>query len=242
MSWKVPQNITTISPPSKNTTISSRRLLILSNMSLTSAIHDSLPYIDAEPTTQQRLAAQTLIDLELQTTGSDTTTHPRLPPLLPSNLSPLILLEHERILSKEPLKAIDTKRYEELDAPETDSKDAANLAAWNESLRKAYTSHTYLSSRLANLALLESYGKNSWLISNSQLEDVLRGLEKELATAKSEIDDVVIARKTAQEAVGPEIKGLEEGWKKGVGRVLEVEVAGEAVRRDILERRWNGAR
>jgi pre-mRNA-splicing factor SPF27 len=210
-------------------------------MSLTSAIHDSLPYIDTEPTPEQRSAAQTLIDLELRPTPTSP-DHPRLPRLPPSTFSSLILAEHDRIASKTPLKAIDTKRYEELDAPEIDTKDAASLAAWNESLRKAYTSQTYLSSRLTNLALLESYGKNSWLISNSQLEDVLRGLEKELATAKSDIDDVVIARKTAQEAVGPEIKGLEEGWKKSIGRILEVEVAGEAVRREILERRRKGAR
>lgn len=210
-------------------------------MSLTSAVHDSLPYIDTEPTPQQRAAAQSLIDLELGTITNDT-THPRLPALPPSNFSSLVLAEHERIAAKKPLKAIDTKRYEELDAPETDANDATSLTAWSEALRKAYTSQTYLSSRLANLALLENYGKNSWLISNSQLEDILRGLEKELAMTKSEIDDVVIARKNAQEAVGPEIKGLEEGWKKGVGRVLEVEVAGEAVRREILERRRNGAR
>jgi pre-mRNA-splicing factor SPF27 len=34
---------------------------------------------------------------------------------------------------------------------------------------------------------------------------------------------------------------LEEGWKRGVGRVLEVEVAAEGVRRQILERRREGA-
>ncbi|EPE34476.1 hypothetical protein GLAREA_10170 [Glarea lozoyensis ATCC 20868] len=210
-------------------------------MSLTSAVHDSLPYIDPEPTPQQRAAAQALIDLELQPTSSES-THPRLPPLLPSNISPLMLAEHDRIASKKALNTIDTKRYEELDAPEVNGNDAASLAVWSGALTKAYTTQTYLSSRLANLALLENYGKNSWLISNAQLEDILRGLEKELAMTKSEIDDVVIARKNAQEAVGPEIRGLEEGWRKTVGRVLEVEVAAEAVRRDILERRRRGAR
>jgi pre-mRNA-splicing factor SPF27 len=210
-------------------------------MSLTSAVHDSLPYIDPEPTPQQRAAAQALIDLELQTTSSET-THPPQPPHLPYKNYPLKLAEHDRIALKKPLDAIDTKRYEELDAPEVNDNDAASLAVWSEALTKAYTTQTYLSSRLANLALLENYGKNSWLISNAQLEDILRGLEKELAMTKSEIDDIVIARKNAQEAVGPEIKGLEEGWRKTVGRVLEVEVAGEAVRRDILERRRRGAR
>jgi pre-mRNA-splicing factor SPF27 len=70
----------------------------------------------------------------------------------------------------------------------------------------------------------------------------LRGLERELAERKTEIDEVVIERKDAQEAVGGEVKGLGEVWKSGVGRVLETEVAAEGVRREILERRREGAR
>lgn len=92
------------------------------------------------------------------------------------------------------------------------------------------------------MALLDQFGKNAWLIGNSQLEDVLRGLERELAQTKEQIDLVVVERKNAQEAVGAEIQGLEGGWKRGVGRVLETEVAAEGVRREILEARRAGAR
>jgi len=70
---------------------------------------------------------------------------------------------------------------------------------------------------------------------------VLRGLERELAQTKEQIDLVVVERKNAQEAVGAEIQGLEVGWKRGVGRVLETEVAAEGVRRAILEARRAGA-
>ena len=203
-------------------------------MSLTPAIHESLPYIDIEPTPQQRTAAQSLIDEELTLDASSTSqTHPTLPDLPPSNLSPAILAELERIEAKQPLKAIDTSRYEALDPPtSSSSKDAGNLnlEAWRESLRRAYISATYLHQRQTNLALLDKYGKNGWLIGNSQLEDVLRGIERELAETKTEIDGVVVERKTAQESVGGELKGLEETWKRGVGRVLETEVAAEAVR------------
>ena len=79
------------------------------------------------------------------------------------------------------------------------------------------------------------------MVSNSQTEDVLRDLEVELEKVKTEIDRVVIERKTAQEGVRGEAQGLAEGWKKGVGRVLETEVAAEGVRREILERRRGGA-
>lgn len=77
---------------------------------------------------------------------------------------------------------------------------------------------------------------------NSQLEDVLRILERELADRKTEIDVVVVERKTAQENVGGEVQGLEETWKRGVSRILETEVAAEGVRREILERRRDSAR
>lgn len=58
---------------------------------------------------------------------------------------------------------------------------------------------------------------------------------------KREIDELVISRKNAQEAVGGEMRGYEDSWRRGVGRVLEVEVAAEGVRREILERRRGGA-
>ena len=200
-------------------------------MSLTPAVHESLPYIDPEPTPLERAAAQKLIDDELTLDPIfNSQTHPNLPPLRPYTFSPAILAEIERIESKYPLKAIDTSRYEAVDGPATTSHDAANLKAWRESLERAYISASYLTHRQTNLALLEKYGKNGWLIGNSQLEDVLRDLERELAQKKVEIDGVVVERKTAQDTIGGELKGLEETWKQGVGRVLETEVAAEELR------------
>lgn len=70
----------------------------------------------------------------------------------------------------------------------------------------------------------------------------MRDLERELAERNAEIDRVVIERKNAQEAVRGEVKGLEEGWKKGVGRVLETEVAADGLRLEILQRRREAAR
>ena len=212
-------------------------------MPLINAVHDSLPYIDAEPTASERASALALIDAEVP---SDTSNHPSLPPLRPQHFTPLMEAEILRIERKENLKAIDLSRYEALEPPTTsphsDEKHPETLQKWRNALSKAYTSHAYLTGRQNNLALLEKFGKNAWLIGNSQLEDILRGLERELAERKTEIEMVVIERKNAQEAVGPEIMGLDEGWKRGVGRVLEVEVAAEEVRRQILDKRRHGVR
>ncbi|KAH8685996.1 Pre-mRNA-splicing factor SPF27 [Tricladium varicosporioides] len=214
-------------------------------MTSLNAVHDSLPYIDAEPSAAERAAAESLITAELGLHSDTTQPHPSLPPFPDRHFSPLIEAELLRVETKQPLKAIDLSRYEAQEppttSPDSDEKDPASLVRWRDALQKAYTSYTYLSGRQTNLALLEQFGKNSWLIGNAQLEDVLRGLERELAERKAEIDYVIIERKNAQEGVGGEIRGLEEGWKRGVGRVLETEVAVEQVRREILERRRQGA-
>lgn len=54
---------------------------------------------------------------------------------------------------------------------------------------------------------------------------------------KTECELVNKERKGLQKDVEPELKNLEEKWRKGIGRVLEVEFAAEKVRVEILKRR-----
>lgn len=75
------------------------------------------------------------------------------------------------------------------------------------------------------------------MIGNSQLEELLRGLEVELAETKGEVEAVNRQRKLAQEAGKGELIGLEETWKRGVGAILDVELAAEGLRLRILEQR-----
>ncbi|OIW31570.1 breast carcinoma amplified sequence 2 [Coniochaeta ligniaria NRRL 30616] len=195
-------------------------------------IHESLPYIDPEPTPAQRRAAEVLISAERALIADDP-HHALLPPPATPNFTPAIAAELERVAAKKPLNSIDLSRYEAQDTPSPNaSKD--ELA---EVLRKSYASATYLSVRRAHLALLDSYGKNAWLVGNYQLEAELKALERELAEAKREIDVLAVRRRRAQDEVAGEIQGLEDTWKKGVGRVLETEVATEALRREVLEAR-----
>lgn len=128
---------------------------------------------------------------------------------------------------------IDLSRYEQPEGP----SDNNDIAAWKQSLQKAYTSSTYLTGRVSNLMLLEELGKNAWLIGNSQLEDILRQLEKELQELNVTVESVNKSRKAAQEGSRGEMMSLEETWKRGIGRILEVEVAAEEVRTLILDKR-----
>jgi pre-mRNA-splicing factor SPF27 len=89
--------------------------------------------------------------------------------------------------------------------------------------------------------LLEKFGKNAWLVGNSQLEDILKEIEAELAETRKQHEEVETLRRSQQESVVGEIKTLEDTWKKGVGRVLETEVAAEGLKQQILEQRRAGA-
>ena len=65
----------------------------------------------------------------------------------------------------------------------------------------------------------------------------MRSAERELAETKEAVENVHKERKLAQEAGHGELAGLEDTWRRGVGSTLEVEVAAEGLRQQILEER-----
>lgn len=140
--------------------------------------------------------------------------------------------ELDRVAQKQPLQAIDLARYEAPDAGEL----SGSPSALQSELSRAYAAAAYLSGRHTHLQLLDAYGKNAWLVGNWQLEGELQALERELDSTKREIDVVNIQRRRAQDDVGGELKGLDDTWRRGVGRVLETEVATENLRQQVLER------
>lgn len=179
-----------------------------------------------------------------RSTIPDDQQHALLPPAITPQFTSFVNAELARISSSssssstqapEPTRAIDLTRYQ---APDPASSDL------EAGLSQAYTAMSYLSARRQHLALLDSYGKNAWLTGNWQLEAELKAVERELAATRREIDVLTVRRQRVQSEVGGELHGLEEGWRRGVGRVLEAEVAAEGVRRSVVEeqrRRVQGA-
>lgn len=193
---------------------------------------DALPYIDAQPSVEALAAAQALIQAQLAQ-EHPTELHPSIPTTREPKYSDLIEAEHARIAAGgEKAVGIDLSRYEALDAPEDNDPEA-----WRNALRQAYTSAEYLHGREMNLSLLEAYGKNAWLIGNSQLEDILKGLERDVEGAKLELEEVEQARRAVQGNAAGEMHGLEETWRQGVGRMIEAQAAGEGLRQEILQRK-----
>ena len=70
----------------------------------------------------------------------------------------------------------------------------------------------------------------------------MRRLEQELVETKGQVEEVNKARKRTQEDMRGEMEALAEGWKSGVGRAVETEIAAEELRRKILDERRAGAR
>ncbi|KAH7326283.1 Pre-mRNA-splicing factor SPF27 [Stachybotrys elegans] len=198
-------------------------------MSLQPAFHESLPYIDAEPSAQELAAARALISAE---EALSPPLNAPTPP--PSKFSPAIQAELERIASGDaaPLQpSLDLSRYE----AQEPAAAAASPDVLRDVLAKAYVSHAYLEARCQNLDLLDRWGKNAWLVGNYQFEADLRALEKELADVKKHIDVVNYDRKRRQDDVAAEVHLLEENWRKGIGRVLETELAVEDLKTQIRE-------
>ncbi|KAI2606382.1 Pre-mRNA-splicing factor SPF27 [Hypoxylon fragiforme] len=206
--------------------------------SIRTTVHESLPYVDPEPTPAERAAAESLIAAEQQSTSTSTSPSTLLPPTYTPTFTPLMTAELSRIATKAPLRAIDLSRYEATPSSPPSSPSSQKTLA--PLLARAYTSSAYLSSRHTHLQLLDAYGKNAWLVGNYQLEAELQSLERDLASAKREIDVLTIERRRAQDAVAGELTALDDNWRRGVGRVLETEVATEALRLQVLEKQREG--
>ena len=206
-------------------------------MPLIHSAPDVLPYIDLQPSAEAIATAHELVQAELA--KEDTSSlHESMPPPRATRFSDLIEAEHARLAAGEPkVGGIDLTRYEALDAPSN-----GDLEGWKATLQQAYASLEYLHGREINLGLLETYGKNSWLIGNSQLEDILKTLEAEVEALKQESEALEQTRRQAQEGVADEMRGLDDAWRKGVGRMIETQAAAEGLRVQILERQRMAAR
>ncbi|KAK6336536.1 hypothetical protein TWF696_002086 [Orbilia brochopaga] len=205
-------------------------------MSLINASHDSLPYIDRPLTPSTTARAHALITTELDPAHTST-PHPSLPSLPDASFTALVAAELERVAQGRPFTGgVDASRYESQSTPSAQSSDEE----WRAALQSAYATSTHLANRVTNLTLLSSFGANSWLVGNAQMEGVLGQLEREVVALKEETEVTNRERKRRQVEVQEEMERLERRWKDGVGKVLEIEVASDMVFRETLAMRRAG--
>jgi pre-mRNA-splicing factor SPF27 len=194
----------------------------------------------------QRDAVAAQVKAELAPEAA-TDMHPLVSLSYEPKFSQIIEAEHDRLASgaeKPAGTGIDLSRYE-ADAleppagpiPTSKAGREEYLRKWRKTLSSAYVSATYLSGRTANLALLETYGKNAWLVANWHQDADVKHLESELASVKAQIDSIAEQRRLREEAAGAEMAVLEESWKKGVRGLVEVQLATGDLQSEILEKR-----
>jgi pre-mRNA-splicing factor SPF27 len=196
--------------------------------------------IDIDEDTPQlaRDHANALINRELRKVDMSN-PHPSLPAVDEPKFSELVTAELERIESgKKKRGGVDMSRYEPPDVP----GENADVNAWRDALKSAYSSSTYLSGRQVNLKLLEESGKNAWLISNSQLDQSVKSYQTELDRLKQETESVNKERKGMQESSKAELDALEEAWKTGLGKLVEVQLGSEQLRRELQRAQMNSHR
>ncbi|KAL3953077.1 hypothetical protein ACCO45_013020 [Purpureocillium lilacinum] len=204
-------------------------------------------YLESLPSLPEALAAaRALISAEQSSSSSSEQQPPSsLPPLREPSFSPALATELSRVASSTPLQPLSLSRYEAQELPPLPPlhpprrATAITSSYVNDDLRpvlsNAYVSAAYLAARNQNLALLDRHGANAWLVSNYHLEESLRAVERDLAGVKRDIDLVNAARQRRQEDVRAEMLMLEESWRKGVGKVLETEVAVEELKAQVRE-------
>lgn len=197
--------------------------------------------LDAQPTAEQRAAIDKLIQAELPPEAS-TTLHPlvkehpqRRTDAQLGAMSVALQNIADTGSARKPDEGIDSARYEEVAAPTTTTTN--DPLAWRESIRAAYKLQAYLDGRAQNLDALSKYGKNAWLMSNFELENELRSLEKDLKEAQKRVQDIDELRRLRQEGCAGEMEALGETWRDSLGRAIEAEVETEKLRKRILEAR-----
>lgn len=159
-----------------------------------------------------------------------TKTHPDILELPASRLTPALQREVDRVAAGKPFDGgVDLGRYEASEevSPESDIETLKSV------LRTTYTNISYLRDRETNIALLEEYGKNSWLIGNSHLDDVQKRLDSELANLRTRTEETNRARKMLQEDAHGELLGLAETWKRGIDKIIQTQLASDGLEQQL---------
>jgi pre-mRNA-splicing factor SPF27 len=139
-----------------------------------------------------------------------------LPP--PPSSTPFWSQEYARLEQSIPLNAITTTAY-----------------AQPSSSIQALVAKEFLTNRTDNLALLEKYGGNAWLVGNAAQEHSLGLLEKELAEAKEEATRINRERKAQNLEAGAQLDSLQGRWRKALRGIMEVEIANALLEEEVRE-------
>ena len=87
--------------------------------------------------------------------------------------------------------------------------------------------------RNTNVHLQSTYGPNSWLIRNYQLEGEAKEIEQEVAQWTERVTEVNRARRVYQEDKGRHLAALETRWQDLVTGTVQLELANVALQGEV---------
>ncbi|PHH61910.1 hypothetical protein CDD81_7715 [Ophiocordyceps australis] len=196
-------------------------------MAIPPAYHESLPYIDPDPSPESLSAARALI-----ATSPSSNPPPPLPSSPPISFSPALEEYFCHISANTSSAPLSLSRYEAQDLG-SPTCTAVSIEAIRSGLENSCLSYTYLEARAENLALLENSGAQAWLCANYHAEHLLAQTEALLAQQRRAIDLLNARRLERQQSVADELRTLDDAWRKGVARVVETQLAVQNIRQQI---------
>ncbi|KAG0703116.1 breast carcinoma amplified sequence 2 [Suillus ampliporus] len=192
-------------------------------------IFDSLPYYDND--LEQNPILKEKVERELaREPKPPQTLHPRVPP--PLELfkdKPWLADEFARVEAHQPLKPLDTIRYQ-LPAP---TSTPGTDEEWQQALNNAQAQLEHQRIRHTNLALLQTYGPNAWRVHNYLLEATAKQAEQALEELKQSTTDINRERKNSQTRIGNQLTSLEKRWTELISSILQIEMANVALDAEV---------
>ncbi|WOO83504.1 Pre-mRNA-splicing factor SPF27 [Vanrija pseudolonga] len=190
---------------------------------------DALPYYDKQIDDQALKAkALVLIEAELGQTPQVADDDARLPPnveVFPKSAGLASLLAN---YADEPIRGIDTSKYNPPSVPE-----GASVEELIEAERRGRIGEGHMAVRNDNVGVLQSYGPNAWLVRNYQLNSQSKELQETLTQLKEQVTEVNRARRVFQEDAGEHLGRLENRWQDLVGSTVQLEMACKAMEGEV---------
>lgn len=104
---------------------------------------------------------------------------------------------------------------------------------WQSAERKTRLALAHMDVRNTNVHLQSTYGPNSWLIRNYQLEGEAKEIEQEVAQWTERVTEVNRARRVYQEDKGRHLAALETRWQDLVTGTVQLELANVALQGEV---------
>ncbi|KAJ3041563.1 hypothetical protein HDV00_009039 [Rhizophlyctis rosea] len=193
---------------------------------------DSLPYVDGEVSAEYAELADKLIAEEVKRGPAVTTSSLPVHIELFKN-NPVLQEELARVSRGEKLQALDVARLR-LEPPKPSSDNTPITSEdWRLAVENSQAQLEHQWNRVINLELMSKFGSNAWRLHNFQLDDAVGKLKKDVGSNKEEVLAVNKQRKLEQIKAGHALNGMELRRNELLGRVLQVDLANDALEKEL---------